>query len=267
VEELLAQAAVRAARYTSGIAKRQVSPRPEDVERLSALGGPLPEHSCDPAVVLALLDDFGSPATVANTGGRYFGFVTGGSLPSALAANWLAAAWDQNAALSVMSPVAAKIEEIAIGWLTELLKLPTTCGAGLVTGATMANFTALAAARHALLQRAGWDVEENGLFGAPPIQVTVSDEVHVAVLKALSMLGLGRARVTRVPTDAQGRMQPEALPPLDDLTIVCIQRGMSIPAHSIQPSRSVPGRTRPVHGCTWTALSDYGRGRLQSVSI
>src|ERR1700738_2058606 len=117
MEELLAQAAVRATRYTAGIAKRRVSPRSEEVERLNALGGPLPEHPCDPGLVLSLLDEVGSPATVANTGGRYFGFVTGGPLPSALAANWLAAAWDQNAALSVMSPVAAKLEEIAIDWL------------------------------------------------------------------------------------------------------------------------------------------------------
>jgi len=172
-----------------------------------------------------MLDDIGSPATVATAGGRYFGFVIGGSLPAALVANWLAGAWDQNAAMQVMSPVAAKLEEIVLEWMVDLLGLPSGSGAGFVTGTTMANFSALAAARTALLKRAGWDVEEDGLFGAPPIHVVVGDEVHVSVLKALSMLGLGRSRVTRVPVDAQGRMRPEALPPLDDHTVVCVQAG------------------------------------------
>jgi glutamate/tyrosine decarboxylase-like PLP-dependent enzyme len=162
---------------------------------------------------------------VATAGGRYFGFVIGGSLPAALAANWLAGAWDQNAAMQVSSPVAAKLEEIVLAWMVELLDLPPGSGAGFVTGTTMANFSALAAARTALLKRAGWNVEEDGLFGAPPIRVIVGDEVHVSLLKALSMLGLGRSRVTRVPADAQGRLRPEALPELDDRTLVCVQAG------------------------------------------
>jgi len=179
----------------------------------------------DPSEVLALLDDIASPATVATTGGRYFGFVIGGSLPAALGANWLAGAWDQNASMQVMSPVAAKLEEIVLEWIVDVLGLPSGSGAGFVTGTTMANFSALAAARTALLKRAGWDVEEDGLFGAPPIHVVVSDEVHVSVLKALSMLGLGRSRVTRVPVDDQGRIRLDALPPLDDQTLVCVQAG------------------------------------------
>ena len=225
MNELLTDAAARAMQYLEGIGRRRVAPAPEDVARLEPLGGPLPPHPTDPAEVIALLDQAGSPATVASAGGRYFGFVTGGSLPAALAANWLAGAWDQNAALRVMSPVAAAIEEIAIEWIRDLLGLPRGCGAGFVTGATMANFTCLAAARHALLSRAGWDVEENGLFEAPPIRVVVSDEVHVSLLKALAMLGLGRSRVSRVAADEQGRMKAEAVPPLDDRTIVCIQAG------------------------------------------
>ena len=225
MKKLLAEAADRAARYLTGIANRQVVPLPADVARLEALGGPLPQSPSDPSEVLALLDDIGSPATVATAGGRYFGFVIGGSLPAALVANWLAGAWDQNAAMQVMSPVAAKLEEIVLEWMVDLLGLPSGSGAGFVTGTTMANFSALAAARTALLKRAGWDVEEDGLFGAPPIHVVVGDEVHVSVLKALSMLGLGRSRVTRVPADAQGRMRPEALPPLDDHTLVCVQAG------------------------------------------
>jgi glutamate/tyrosine decarboxylase-like PLP-dependent enzyme len=225
MKKLLAETADRAARYVTGIVNRQVVPLPANVARLEALGGPLPQLPSDPSEVLALLDDIGSPATVATAGGRYFGFVIGGSLPAALAANWLAGAWDQNAAMQVMSPVAAKLEEIVLKWMVDLLGLPSGSGAGFVTGTTMANFSALAAARTALLKHAGWDVEEDGLFGAPPIHVVVGDEVHISVLKALSMLGLGRSRLTRVPADDQGRMRLDALPPLDDHTLVCVQAG------------------------------------------
>jgi glutamate/tyrosine decarboxylase-like PLP-dependent enzyme len=225
MRSLLAETAERGARYLEKIPHRRVAPLPADVARLEALGGPLPELPSDPSEVLSMLDDFGSPATVASAGGRYFGFVIGGSVPAALAANWLAGAWDQNAAMQVMSPVAAKLEEIVLGWMLDLLGLPLGSGAGFVTGTTMANFTALAAARTALLQRAGWNVEEDGLFGAPPIHVVVGEEVHVSLLKALSMLGLGRSRLTRVPADAQGRMRAEALPSLDDRTLVCVQAG------------------------------------------
>jgi glutamate/tyrosine decarboxylase-like PLP-dependent enzyme len=225
VKELLAETAVRAARYVAAINTRKVAPASEDIERLEQLGGALPEGPCDPASVLAQLDDVGSPATVATTGGRYFGFVIGGTLPAALAANWLAGAWDQNASMQIMSPVSCRIEEIVMAWVADLLGLPPASGMGFVTGTTMANFSGLAAARTALLQRAGWNVEEDGLFGAPPIRVVVGDEVHVSVLKALTLLGLGRSRLTRVPTDSQGRMRADALPPLDDRTIVCVQAG------------------------------------------
>jgi glutamate/tyrosine decarboxylase-like PLP-dependent enzyme len=175
--------------------------------------------------VIRLLDEIGSPATVTSTGGRYFGFVIGGALPATLAANWLAGAWDQNAAYTAMSPVAGALEEIALGWLREIIGLPVQCGAGFVTGATMANFACLAAARTALLARAGWDVEERGVYGSPELSVVVGDEVHVSVLKPLALLGLGRSRVTRVPADTQGRMRAAALPPLSERTIVCIQAG------------------------------------------
>jgi glutamate/tyrosine decarboxylase-like PLP-dependent enzyme len=225
VRQLLAETAARATRYVTAIHQRSVVPRPEDISRLEELGGPLPEGPTDPAELLALLDDVGSPATVATTGGRYFGFVIGGTLPAALAATWLAGAWDQNAAMQVMSPVSCRIEEIVMAWMTDLLDLPPGSGMGFVTGTTMANFSALASARTALLQRAGWNVEEDGLFGAPPLQVVVGDEVHVSVLKALTLLGLGRSRLTRVPADGQGRMRADALPRLDDRTIVCVQAG------------------------------------------
>lgn len=225
MQKLLEETADRAARYIAGIVNRRVAPLPADLAQLETLGGPLPQLPSDPSEVLALLDDIGSPATVATAGGRYFGFVIGGSVPAALAANWLAGAWDQNAAMQVMSPVAARLEEVVLEWMVDVLGLPPGSGAGFVTGTTMANFSALAAARTALLKRAGWDVEEDGLFGAPPIHVVVSDEVHVSLLKALSMLGLGRSRVTRVPVDDQGRIRLDALPPLDDRTLVCVQAG------------------------------------------
>ena len=218
-------ASERAAHYVANIGARRVVPTPEAVARLQAFREPTPENPCDAAQVLAFLDEFGSPATVASSGERYFGFVTGGTLPASLAAHWLAGAWDQNAALRVMSPVVAVLEEVVLEWLCELLKLPTSCGVGFVTGATLANFTCLAAARHALLHRMGWNVEEDGLFGAPPLTVIVGDEVHVSLLKALSLLGLGRSRVLRLPTDGQGRIRSNDFPALDDRTIICLQAG------------------------------------------
>jgi glutamate/tyrosine decarboxylase-like PLP-dependent enzyme len=222
---ILYDAAARAARYLEDLATRRVGPSPDAVNRLPELGGPFPEGPSDAEAVLAALDATGSPATVASAGGRYFGFVVGGSLPAALAANWLAGAWDQNAGMWVSSPASAALEEIALRWLVEALRLPGQCGGALVTGTTMANFSGLAAARHAILARAGWDVEADGLFGAPPITVIVGDEVHVSLLKALGMLGLGRERVVRIPTDGQGRMRSDALPRLTDRTIVCAQAG------------------------------------------
>jgi glutamate/tyrosine decarboxylase-like PLP-dependent enzyme len=243
MEKLLSETADRAARYLAGLPDRKVAPLPQHVAGLTALGGPLPEAPADPAEVLALLDDIGSPATVASAGGRYFGFVIGGTLPAALAANWLAGAWDQNAYLQVMSPVAARLEEIVLAWMMELLGLPAGSGAGFVTGTTMANFTALAAARSALLHRAGWNVEEDGLFSAPPLHVVVGEEVHVSLLKALSMLGLGRSRVTRVPTDKQGRMRPEALPALDDRTVICVQAG-NVDSGAFDPAGEICARAQ-----------------------
>ena len=222
---LLYDAADRAGHYSTELDGRSVYPPHWAVDALSAFDEPMPQRPDNPASVLAMLDDFGSPATVAMSGRRYFGFVTGGSLPAALAANWLAGAWDQNAGMAVCSPIAAKLEEVAAAWLVDLLDLPAGTQVGFVTGATMANFTALAAARHSVLAQAGWNVEEDGLFGAPAITVIVGDEVHVSVLKALSMLGLGRKRIVRVPVDSQGRMRADALPRIEGPAIVCLQAG------------------------------------------
>lgn len=223
--DLFRLAAERGIHYRADVGGRRVAPSPEAVERLAALGGPLPAVSQSPAEVFALLDTIGSPATVASAGGRYFGFVTGSSLPVTLAATWLAAAWDQNSGLYVMSPVAAELERITLGWLLDALGLPAEAGGAFVTGATVANFTGLAAARHAVLQRVGWDVEADGLFGAPPITVVVGAEAHTTLFKALSMLGLGRSRVVTVPVDDQGRMRSDALPEISGPAIVCLQAG------------------------------------------
>jgi glutamate/tyrosine decarboxylase-like PLP-dependent enzyme len=239
----LSDTAARAARYVTDIRDRSVVPNAQALAQLKGLGGSLPLAPTAPEEVIALLDENGSRATMASTGGRYFGFVTGGTLPAALAANWLAGAWDQNAAVQVMSPVAARLEEIVLGWMLELLGLPAASGGGFVTGTTAANFSALAAARSALLTRQGWDVEERGLFGAPTIRVVVSDEVHLSVLKALQMLGLGRARVERVATDEQGRLRATQLPTLDANTIVCIQAG-NVNTGSFDPAEEICERAR-----------------------
>jgi glutamate/tyrosine decarboxylase-like PLP-dependent enzyme len=212
-------------RYLETLDGRSVAPTPEAVASLAELRQPLQEGPRNPAEVLETLDRIGSPATVAMAGKRFFGFVIGGSLPAALAANWLAAAWDQNAGLYISSPVGSVLEDVSLGWLLDVLKLPAGSGGAFVTGATMANFTALAAARHTVLRNAGWDVEADGLFGAPPITVVVGGEVHSSLVKALGMLGLGRSRVTRVPVDDWGRMRAGEIPPLAGPTIVCMQAG------------------------------------------
>jgi len=222
---LLDDAARRAEAYRRSCTTRRVAPATSDLDALRTLEEPFPESPAAPADVLAILDRVGSPATVATTGGRYYGFVNGGVLPAALAASWLVSTWDQNVALRVMSPAGAAFEDAALGWVLDVFGLPRTAGGAIVTGATMANACGLAAARHALLERAGWDVDNDGLFGAPPLRVVVGEEVHVSLLKALGLLGLGRRRVERVAVDGQGRMRADALPVLDDRTIVCVQAG------------------------------------------
>lgn len=222
---LLTTAAALAAHYLEGLPARAVRPSSEAVSALQQLNEPLPDDPQDPQAVLQRLDALGSPATAAMAGGRYFGFVIGGALPVALAANWLATAWDQNAALHDPSPGVAAFEHAALRWLLEVLDLPRDAAGAFVTGATQANLCGLAAARHAVLRRAGWDVEADGLFGAPPITVVVGAEAHPTLFKALGVLGLGRNRVLRVETDGQGRMRADRLPAISGPTIVCLQAG------------------------------------------
>jgi len=224
-ETLLADALRRSCRYLADIRTRAVAPTPQAVSALSRLDEPLPAAPGDPAATLALLDEIGSPATLAMAGPRFFGFVIGGSLPVTLAANWLAGAWDQNTGYYNATPGVAHLEQVALRWLNELLGLPPATRIGFVTGATMANFTALAAARHAVLEWAGWNVEAEGLYGAPLITVLTGEEAHPTLLKSLGMLGLGRSRIVRVPVDEQGRMRVDALPEIKGPAIVCLQAG------------------------------------------
>jgi glutamate/tyrosine decarboxylase-like PLP-dependent enzyme len=238
---LLRETCDRAARYLEGLDDRAVWPTGDAVARLSELDTPLPDGPAEPAEVLRLLDCIGSPATVAMPGPRYFGFVIGGSLPAALAANWLAGAWDQCPGLFVASPVGTVLEEISLRWLLEVLKLPAGCAGSFVTGATVANFTALAAARHAVLERAGWDVEADGLFGAPPITVIAGDEAHPALFKALGMLGMGRQRVVKVPVDGQGRMRAGEIPRISGPAIVCMQAG-NVNTGAFDPAAAICAR-------------------------
>jgi glutamate/tyrosine decarboxylase-like PLP-dependent enzyme len=225
MSNLLDDTARRARRYLESLDARSVAPSAEALAALGRFARPFPDHGSAAEAVVAELDDIGSPATMASAGGRFFGFVIGGALPVTVAANWLATAWDQNAGLVVTAPANAALEDIALRWLKDIFSLPAQGAGGFVTCATTANIAALAAARHALLVRAGWDVEAQGLFGAPPLTVVVGHEVHASVHKALSLVGFGSQRVVTVPVDAQGRMRADAFPGVDDRTIVCVQAG------------------------------------------
>jgi glutamate/tyrosine decarboxylase-like PLP-dependent enzyme len=218
-------AAQRSVRYVDNLSMRNPCPSNEALERLHELDQPIQDEALDPCQVLEMLDTVGSPATVASTAGRYFGFVIGGSLPVARAASILATAWDQNAAMYATSPIASFLEEVCRKWLLSLFGLPPESGIGFVSSATMASFTSLASARHAVLRDVGWDVESQGMFGAPPITVVVGEQAHASIFKSLSMLGMGRERVVRVPADAQGRMRVELLPDISGPTIVCVGAG------------------------------------------
>ncbi|MEL7535834.1 MAG: pyridoxal-dependent decarboxylase [Pseudomonadota bacterium] len=222
---LLLQAADKACKYLDDIASRDVRPDPGTIDAIAELLEPLPDTPGDDAAIIEQLDRIGSPGSMAMAGPRFFGFVIGGALPVTVASNWLATAWDQNSGIDQVTPVTSVLERIALDWLIDLFNLPADTGAGFVTGATVANFTALAAARHQVLQDAGWDVEADGLFGAPPIAVVTSEETHPSVTKSLGLLGLGRTRVTAVPTDGNGAMQVAAFPDVDGPTIVCTQVG------------------------------------------
>lgn len=270
--ELLTDAARRGVRYLEDLESRSVFPEAGHIARLEeALNAPLPDGPIEASEVLSFIDEFGSPATVACAGGRYFGFVTGGALPTTVAANWLAGAWDQNCFGFLSSPAVSLFEEAALRWLKDVLRLPAGAEGTLVTGATMANFTCLAAARHEVLRDAGWDVESDGLYEAPAITLIVGEEVHASVLKVLAMLGLGRNRVKRVPVDRQGRMRAQLMPDIEAPTIICLQAGnvnsgAMDPAEEIIPRAQEKGAWVHVDGAfgLWAraspSLSEQARG-------
>jgi glutamate/tyrosine decarboxylase-like PLP-dependent enzyme len=208
--DILEAARKIASAYLDMVASRHVGGTATRVELLETLGGPLPTVETDPVSVLNELARNADPGIVASAGPRYFGFVTGGSVPVTVGADWLASAWDQNGAFFVMSPALGVIEDVVASWILELLDLPRTAGVGFVTGAHMANFTCLAAARHEVLRRAGWNVEAQGLQRAPRVRIIAGADVHVSAVAALRYLGFGSEEIEIVPADDQGRMRVDA---------------------------------------------------------
>jgi len=243
MKQLLTTTTERSVRYLHSLATRRVSPTREAIDGLRRFDVPLQQESIDPAKVIDELDEVGSPATMAMAGPRFFGFVIGGSLPVAVAANWLGTAWDQNTGLFNSTPATSALEQVALKWLLDVLRLPRECAGAFVTGTTVAHVTALAAARHAVLRKADWDVEANGLFGAPPITVIASAEAHPTLFKALGVVGLGRTRVVKVPTDAQGRMRADKVPSISGPTILCLQAG-NVNTGSFDPIGEIAPRAR-----------------------
>jgi glutamate/tyrosine decarboxylase-like PLP-dependent enzyme len=224
--ELLHAAADYAADFLDTLDDRAIRHEADAGELYEALGGPLPEDGLEARAVLSSLVEAAEPGLVGSASGRYFGFVVGGGMPAPLAADWLTSAWDQNAGGYVLGASAAVVEEVARGWLTELLGLPPDVSVAYVTGCQMAHVTALAAARHHVLERAGWDVAQDGLSGSPPIRIVVGEKRHVTIDRALRLLGIGASALVIVPADDQGRMRVTELPQLDDVpTIVCGQAG------------------------------------------
>jgi glutamate/tyrosine decarboxylase-like PLP-dependent enzyme len=241
--ELFEQAKAYAYAYMDTSFQRNVFPGDEAIRNLAAFDEPFPATPGDPVETLRLLHEYGSPATVAQTGGRYFGFVNGGSLPASLAAKWLADVWDQNAALYVISPIASRLESICEKWLVELLGLPEGAAAGFVSGTSAATLCGLAAGRNELLKRQGWDANSDGLFGAPEVRVVLGEQAHATVFKALALLGLGLSRVETVPVDDQGRMRMDRLPPLDGRCLVIAQAG-NVNSGAFDPIDEICDRAR-----------------------
>ncbi|MEV7608972.1 aminotransferase class V-fold PLP-dependent enzyme [Microbacterium sp. NPDC089320] len=223
-------AAHRAAlEFLGSLRDRPVWPRATLAEMVEAFGGPLPPDGLDPEEVIGEIVSRADPGLVAIPGGRFFGFVIGGTLPAALAADWLVSAWDQNSGSALLTPTTVALERIAGRWMLEILDLPDTASVGFVTGGQMANFTCLATARHAVLARVGWNVSEQGLHGSPRIRFVVGADRHGSIDRAARFLGIGRSGITVVESDEQGRMRPDALSSVladgSGPVIVCLQAG------------------------------------------
>jgi len=224
-KSIFEQAQTYAFQYLEQVFERNVYPTEAALSNLQFFEEPMPKEPAEAAGVIALLNQYGAPATTAMLGGRYFGFVNGSSVPAGLAAKNLATYWDQNTAMQVISPVAAKLEHVVEKWLKELFGLPDSTVAGFVSGTSSANFCGLAAARYRLLKRMGWDINEQGLFDAPKIRIVTGKQAHSTVMKAIGLLGFGKNNVEWVEVDDQGRIRPELMPALDDRTLVILQAG------------------------------------------
>jgi glutamate/tyrosine decarboxylase-like PLP-dependent enzyme len=241
--ELFEQAKSCAYAYMDRIYERNVFPTDEVIRNLGIFDESFPTAPSNPAEILRMLHEYGSPATVAQTGGRYFGFVNGSSVPTALAARWLSDVWDQNAALYIMSPIISQLEATCEKWLVDLLELPAGTAAGFVSGTSTATLCGLAAGRNELLKRQGWDVNSDGLFGAPNLRVVIGEQAHATVFKALALLGLGRARVEIVPTDNQGSIIADKIPELDNRCLVIAQAG-NVNSGAFDPIDEICDRAR-----------------------
>lgn len=271
---LVLDAAQRAAAYLASSRPREVFPTEHALRELDGFPSELADDPAPAGEVLDLLDRLGSPATVVSTGGRYFGYVTGGTDPAAAAASVLAAGWDQNIALPAMSPVAAHLDELAARWCRQLLGLPDSAVAAFSSGASVANLTCILAARDALLHRLGWDLDKRGLNGAPRLKVVASQEIHASVGKALRAAGFGRDDVTAVPTDECGRVIAEQFPQVDDHTLVLLQAGNVNTGHSDPFDRIIPavrecGGWVHVDGAfgLWAAASETQRRHVTGVEL
>ena len=261
--DLLEKATQQALEYIESIDERPVFPSSEALSDLEAFEESLPRHPSKPEQILDELNEVGSPATVAQTGRRYYGFVNGGLLPAPLAAKWLASAWDQNAGLHVISPIASTLERVCEKWLVDLFGLPTDTAAGFVTGTSAATLCGIAAGRNTLLRELGWPPEEKGMFGAPCLRVVTGDQAHSSVYKALSLLGFGTEEVVTVPTDEEGRILPEKMPELDRRTLLVLQAG-NVNSGSFDPFSVLCRRAREAGAWThvdgafglWAAASD-----------
>jgi glutamate/tyrosine decarboxylase-like PLP-dependent enzyme len=273
---LLASVQEHASRWFEAIGARPVRATASTEELRQALGGPLPQEGITAEALAGMLSSASTKGAVASTGPRYFGFVVGGNLPAALAADWLVSAWDQNAGIYVLSPMVSVIEEVTGAWLLELAGLPSTMSFGFVTGGHMANFTALAAARHRVLRDAGWDVEADGLWGAPLVEVLASEEAHYTISTSVRLLGLGANRVHRIPTDDQGRMSiaglDAALSGIAGPCIVCAQAGnvntgAFDPLDEIAECAKKRGAWLHIDGAfgLWAAVSPERAGMLRGI--
>jgi glutamate/tyrosine decarboxylase-like PLP-dependent enzyme len=248
--DALVDVAERSKRYLNAVGERRVAPSREALAALTAFDVPLQEDSMSAEQIVEELDRIGSPATMAIAGPRFFGFVNGSALPAALAANWLSTAWEQHGGFFVSSPGSTTLEQIALRWTIELLGLPPASTGAFVTGTTLAHVASLAAARDSVLARVGWNVEADGLFGAPPITVIAGAEAHATLFKALGVVGLGRSRVVKVPVDSQGRMRADALPVISGPTIMCVQAG-NVNTGAFDPFKEIIQHVRGAEAPAW----------------